>query len=369
MRLQRILWREDLSANVDTYELTTFTYGTASASFLATRCLKHLAEQHAHQLTRGSACVLRDFFVDDMFTEADTIDELKLIRDDHSAVKISIRVKQRQGLELLWTIANRQSWLCVIIIDNAAHVFWACSGINARIRSNVSVNLIQKSTLYQNGSYFPRLLNCSILWAFWVRSLWSQNNLARFVAIDHPMGVRSSGYPHSLDCFQNTDEWFESKNFSMHLTQCSSVEPIRGSARILCRQPARVRSLHILLQAGFQWPSLQDTVFKVSCRAAQDRLVTAIRTISAALLLARLINKVKESLEFSQCPIYLIGLNDCVKLDNLPLAVVVNFVANRVDEIQRLTEIKHWRHVASSDKSADTLSRGLNPCDLINAEK
>jgi len=82
-------------------------------------------------------------------------------------------------------------------------------------------------------------------------------------------------------------------------------------------------------------------VFKVSCRAAQDRLVTAIRTISAALLLARLINKVKESLEFSQCPIYLIGLNDCVKLDNLPLAVVVNFVANRVDEIQRLTEIKH----------------------------
>ena len=81
-------------------------------------------------------------------------------------------------------------------------------------------------------------------------------------------------------------------------------------------------------------------MFKVSCRAAQDRLVNAIRTITAALLLARLI-KVKESLKFSQCPTYLIGLNDCVKLDNLPLAAMVNFVANRVDEIQRLTEIKH----------------------------
>jgi len=33
-RLQRILWRDDLSANVDMYELTTVTYGTASASFL-----------------------------------------------------------------------------------------------------------------------------------------------------------------------------------------------------------------------------------------------------------------------------------------------------------------------------------------------
>jgi len=40
-----------------------------------------------------------------------------------------------------------------------------------------------------------------------------------------------------------------------------------------------------------------------------------------------------------------------------------------VDEIQRLTEIKHWHHVASFDNPADTLSRGLNPCDLINAER
>ena len=28
--------------------------------------LKHLAEQHAHQFTRGLTCVLRDFYVDDM---------------------------------------------------------------------------------------------------------------------------------------------------------------------------------------------------------------------------------------------------------------------------------------------------------------
>ncbi|XP_018060399.1 PREDICTED: uncharacterized protein LOC108695146 [Atta colombica] len=65
---QRIL-SDDLSANVDTYELTTVTYGTASASFLATRCFKHLAEQYTHQFTRGSACVLWDFYVDDMVTE------------------------------------------------------------------------------------------------------------------------------------------------------------------------------------------------------------------------------------------------------------------------------------------------------------
>ncbi|XP_018401697.1 PREDICTED: uncharacterized protein LOC108778883 [Cyphomyrmex costatus] len=81
-RLQRIFWRNDSSMNVDTFELITVTYGTASASFLATRCLKQLADQHTHQFLRGSACVLRDFYVDDMLTGADSIDELKLIRDE-----------------------------------------------------------------------------------------------------------------------------------------------------------------------------------------------------------------------------------------------------------------------------------------------
>jgi len=40
-RACRELAQQSLSANVDMYELTTITYGTVSASFLATRCLKH----------------------------------------------------------------------------------------------------------------------------------------------------------------------------------------------------------------------------------------------------------------------------------------------------------------------------------------
>jgi len=79
-RLQRILWHDDFSANVDTYELVHYHHLRYSF-FLATRCLKHLAEQHA-QFTCGSVCVLRDFYVDDMLTGADTVDELKLIRNE-----------------------------------------------------------------------------------------------------------------------------------------------------------------------------------------------------------------------------------------------------------------------------------------------
>lgn len=41
--LEKILWRDDIDSNVETYELVTLTYGTASTLTLATRCLWHLA--------------------------------------------------------------------------------------------------------------------------------------------------------------------------------------------------------------------------------------------------------------------------------------------------------------------------------------
>jgi len=52
----------------------------------------------------------------------------------------------------------------------------------------------------------------------------------------------------------------------------------------------------------------------------------------------------------------MVRLNDCIKLDNLPLAAVV-FVANRVDEIQRLTKVERWRHIASPDNPVPTHCR------------
>ncbi|GFX11549.1 integrase catalytic domain-containing protein [Trichonephila clavipes] len=42
-KLQRILWRENMDEPIKTFELSTVTYGTTSAPFLATRTLKQLA--------------------------------------------------------------------------------------------------------------------------------------------------------------------------------------------------------------------------------------------------------------------------------------------------------------------------------------
>ena len=39
---QRILWREDPSHPLEAFELNTVTYGTAAASYLATRILRQV---------------------------------------------------------------------------------------------------------------------------------------------------------------------------------------------------------------------------------------------------------------------------------------------------------------------------------------
>ncbi|KMQ81982.1 bel12-ag transposon polyprotein [Lasius niger] len=51
--LQRILWRDQATKEIKTYELVTLTYGTAPASFLATKVIQQLAKMEEDQFPMG----------------------------------------------------------------------------------------------------------------------------------------------------------------------------------------------------------------------------------------------------------------------------------------------------------------------------
>ncbi|KYM98837.1 hypothetical protein ALC62_10437, partial [Cyphomyrmex costatus] len=109
-RYQRILWRDNLTSDIKTYELVTLTYGTSSAPYLATGCFKWLADLHANKFPSGSACVGRDFYVDDMLTGADTIDKALIIRDQ------TIKVLRTGAFELSKWASNCPDLLNDIIL-------------------------------------------------------------------------------------------------------------------------------------------------------------------------------------------------------------------------------------------------------------
>jgi len=73
--LQRILWRESTDQPLQQFRLTTVTYGTASASYLATRSLNQLAIDESVSFPAASKVLLRDAYVDDIMSGAATPEE------------------------------------------------------------------------------------------------------------------------------------------------------------------------------------------------------------------------------------------------------------------------------------------------------
>ncbi|GFV77696.1 integrase catalytic domain-containing protein [Trichonephila clavipes] len=73
--LQRILWKKGIGEPIKTYELTTVTYGTVSAPYLATRTLKQLAMDEANNFPLAAPVVLSDCYMDDILSGSESIEE------------------------------------------------------------------------------------------------------------------------------------------------------------------------------------------------------------------------------------------------------------------------------------------------------
>uniref|UniRef100_A0A182NVM4 DUF1758 domain-containing protein n=1 Tax=Anopheles dirus TaxID=7168 RepID=A0A182NVM4_9DIPT len=77
--LQRILWKNDSDGDIKIFQLNTVTYGTSSAPYLATKCLKMLAQQGKATYPVASKVLANDFYMDDMITGVETIAEGKIL--------------------------------------------------------------------------------------------------------------------------------------------------------------------------------------------------------------------------------------------------------------------------------------------------
>lgn len=80
--LQRIVWRCDQDSDVKDYELTSVTYGTTSAPYLALRVLKQLAKEERSRWPRAASALEEATFVDDILSGADNPSEARQLQMD-----------------------------------------------------------------------------------------------------------------------------------------------------------------------------------------------------------------------------------------------------------------------------------------------
>ncbi|GIX81171.1 reverse transcriptase [Caerostris extrusa] len=72
---QRIVWRDSPFKSIQDFRLTRIAYGTASAPYLAVKCLQQLAIQEEQNFPLASKAALKDFYVDDLMSGANSTTE------------------------------------------------------------------------------------------------------------------------------------------------------------------------------------------------------------------------------------------------------------------------------------------------------
>ncbi|XP_065077952.1 uncharacterized protein LOC135701162 [Ochlerotatus camptorhynchus] len=104
-KYQWILWRDSKEQPIKELELNTVTYGTAAAPFLATRAILQLARDEQSTFPAASEVVEKCFYVDDVMTGADTLDDARQLQKD------LIALLHRGGFQLHKWCANDEALL------------------------------------------------------------------------------------------------------------------------------------------------------------------------------------------------------------------------------------------------------------------
>ncbi|XP_011858303.1 PREDICTED: uncharacterized protein LOC105555871, partial [Vollenhovia emeryi] len=367
--LQRILWRSDWSQPIKEYRLNTITYGLATAPFLAIRCLHEVAYQHEQESPFISNIILNDFYVDDLLTGGDTIEQVKIIKKEISRILLTGRFPLRK-----WN-SNTPA----IIIDEIE---------NTSVDDQPIGDEVKTLGLYWNP--LDDVLRYKINTKSDNTRITKRTLLSLISQIYDPLGLVGPACIRAKIILQQLWRlkigWDESLPADLHTmwvqyySQLSSISSISIPRLIVCANPKKIE-LHGFCDASesaygaciFIRSLTVEGEYLVRLHSAKSR-VAPLKVISiprlelcGALLLARLVRKVLEALTLSIDEIHYWSDSQ------VTLAWIAGeptewktFVANRVAEIQRLSNKNCWHHVSSKDNPADVLSRGINPEQLEN---
>ncbi|XP_062551973.1 uncharacterized protein LOC134217211 [Armigeres subalbatus] len=380
-QLQRILWRDSSSEAIRTFELNTVTYGTSSAPYLATKCLQRLAEEGAQQYPLASSILSKDFYVDDMLTGANSVEEgIKLyqelshlletakftlrkwssntpeilaaipepLKDDRTSLELEPSKATIKTLGLSWEPRSDYFRFTVPQWSNSTE-------INKRIILSDFARLFDPL-----GLVGPVVVQAKIF----IQNLWKQkcswnetlgedlqqwwmdfrHNLADLSTLKVPRWLAFDNSIVSLEIHGFCDASEKAYGACIYL-RCTSFD---GQVTVnLITAKSRVAPL--------------DDVQRKRKKISIPRL-----ELSSAVLLSHVYEKVVDSLRVKAQPFFWTD-STIVKcwLSSTPSRWQM-FVANRVSEVQHLTRTGTWNHISGSENPADVISRGMTPERLAN---
>jgi hypothetical protein len=372
--LQRILWRYSSDKPIQEYQLTTVTYGTASAPFLATRCLKKLAEDNLVHHPKAAQVLRDDFYVDDLLSGTATVQEAIEVQQELSTQLDTAGFPLRK-----WASSNSTFLDAIpeelretrqtLSLDNEDGVTtlglqWNPKADELQVRNNNSLvhsnyTMSTKRTILAiTASIFDPLGLLSpaiIMYKMFLQQLW-------LYKLD--WGIQ---LPTLIQ-----EQWNQLLHTIPHLFH------IKVPRRVICSDATNVQihgfcdSSETAYGACLYIRSMdgnEQTSCKLLCstsKVAPIKQLTIPRLeLCAAVLLAKLFRRATCALKTTVHSCYL-WTDSSIVLTWIQGASTrwKTFVGNRVALIQETTSDATWRHVPSASNPADLISRGTDPTTL-----
>ena len=371
---QRILWRFSVSEPIQDYRLNMVTYGQACAPYLAIRAIRQLAQDEKKDFPAAARIVLQDFYVDDVLSGANSIDEAKNI------CKQLTQLLQRGGFELHKWSSNNDAVVTSIRGSNENN------SSPLSINQGDSVKTLGLQWLPSNDEY-----QFSIEIDFGAKT--KREILSAISRLFDPLGVVGPIIVRAKLIMQATwshkVEWDAPlppeivHEWNSYVEDVQKVGTIRVPRRVAHQKNPSRLYLHGFCDASEKaygaclYIQSEDRegrkIFSLLCsksRVAPIKKISLPRLeLCGAVLLTRLVQAVRKALniEFEEVRVWTDS--------TIVLAWIAKessqwqtFVANRVSEIQSSLPYIQWGHVSGKENPADLVSRGVS-CDKLESNE
>lgn len=355
--LQLIQWRE--GETIQTLRLNTLTYGTASASYLSTRCLFQVGEEQDDE--RIKTIIQKDFYIDDLITACN--DEVQLRSIQRSVAKalrsgcFNIR-KYKSNLPNLLEHSDliTQDNLTISESSSTLGLGWSPSSdtLNFPIKfPPEGIKVTKRSIMSNSFKIFDPLgilSPCIIIPKMLLQRLWQQK-----LSWDEPVPIDIQ------------------ESWNKFIDNLSCIPNLKLARSVLCQEPIRIE-LHTFSDASQH--AYGACVYVRSTNASNKVTVNLLCSKSkvaplkpttiprlelcAALLASRLHKSVVSALRYKPDQSYH-WCDSSIVLAWLTSDTrnLKSFAANRVCEILETTKASSWRYVPTSANPADLISRGV----------
>lgn len=373
-KYQKIFWRADSKQELKCFQLNTVTYGTASAPFLAVKCLIQIADDNFVNYSVASEKIKNDFYMDDFLSGADTLEELVQLQRDISKILYQYGFELRKWLTNETNVLNHfhvNSQLDLNILQIGGNennktlgIFWCANKdfIKYSIKNFEEIKVSKRNVLSVVCQIFDPLglLNPVVVTAkLLIQELWK-----RKIPWDTelPIDLKNQWLSFLKDLKEiNNLEISRQALISHYIT----IE-IHGFSDASCKAYGACVYIRCCISNNNFYAKLMCAKSRV---APLKQISLPRLELCGAVLLANLLKKCEIALKVSFNQKYfwsdsMITLA-WIKADSSRWKT---FVANRVGEIQTLCDPNDWNFVKSSENPADLLSRGVSPSFLCSSE-